>query len=184
MSFARFVFVILSSSLGACTHMGTEAEAPQTHTAGADTAAAAAEKKPAIPLARFTPAKEIGVYKTQVAARIAEGNAHVFSGELPPILKSIVVLDLTVERDGRPSRIHVSRSNGFKDLERVALESVRKAGALPAPTAAVLDGRSSVRYLETWLFRADGKFQLRSLVTQPQPGAERLASTKVATNAP
>ena len=177
MRFTRFVFVILASSLAACTHVELTPEAT-------DAASAVSGLPPVTDpkaLALFVPAKDIGVYKTQVAARIAEGHAQVFSGELPPILKSIVVLDLTVDRDGRPTRILVSRSNGFKDLEKTAIESVRRAGALPVPTAAVLQGRSNVRYLETWLFRDDGKFQLRSLVTAPQPGAERMASASTQT---
>lgn len=120
--------------------------------------------------------KDISAYKGQIAQHIVGGHKDTFSGDLPPILKSIVVLDLTVDRDGRISRVIVSRSNGFKELERVALDSVRRIKVFPPPPANVLNGKTSVRYLETWLFRDDGKFQIRSLVKVPQPGAEKLAS--------
>lgn len=183
MHFARFVLVILASTLTACTTVEvTSEEEPKTvvieQPVSASTTSVAVIA-PGVQVAkpgRFAPPKDITAYKTQVAARIADGHTQMFSGELPPILKSVVVLDVTVDRDGKPTRVLVSRSNGFKDLEKVAIESVRRAGVFPAPTAAVLQGRGNVRYLETWLFRADGKFQLRSLVTQPQPGAERMAS--------
>jgi protein TonB len=84
------------------------------------------------------------------------------------MLKSVVVLDLTVDRDGNVVKATVRRSNGYKELESVALASVRRAGKLPAPSVAVHRGASTVTYLETWLFRADGRFQIRSLA-EPQP---------------
>lgn len=114
------------------------------------------------------------LYKKQVAQQIQRNSAHTFNGTLPPMLKSVVVLDITVAADGELRRVAVRRSNGFRQLERRAMDSVRRAGKLPAPTASLLQGRSQVSYLETWLFRADGRFQLRSLVTEPQPGADAL----------
>jgi TonB family protein len=177
MSRPRKIVLLIAMSLPACATVDESPEPAQT------VAAATAAEAPTVAQAqanrraqRFAPAKDISVYKSQVAQRIASGHAGMFSGELPPILKSIVVLDLTVDRDGRVSRVAVSRSNGFKDLERVALQSVRRVDTFPAPTSAVLNGKPNVRYLETWLFREDGKFQIRSLVTAPQPGAEKLAS--------
>ena len=179
MSRPRKIVLLIAMFLPACATVDESPEPAQTVAA-----ATAAEPPTATPTPtqwnrrapRFAPAKDISVYKSQVAQRIASGHAGMFSGELPPILKSIVVLDLTVDRDGRVSRVAVSRSNGFKDLERVALQSVRRVDTFPAPTSAVLNGKPNVRYLETWLFREDGKFQIRSLVTAPQPGAEKLAS--------
>lgn len=121
------------------------------------------------------PSATLDAYKKQVAQRIYDTNPDTFSGLLPPILKSVVVLNVTVDEQGKATRVVVRRSNGFKKLERVALDSVRKAGDFPEPSAKVLAGGKSVTYLETWLFRADGKFQIRSLVTEPQPGHEAFA---------
>lgn len=131
---------------------------------------------PQRPAARFTQPKggELGAYKQRVAQQIAAKSDKSFSGELPPILKSVVILDVTLDKKGQPTRVVVSRSNGFKVLERTAVESVQRAGNLPAPETALLSG-GQVRYLETWLFRDDGKFQIRSLVQEPQPGAEKMA---------
>lgn len=121
-------------------------------------------------ISRAAPAATLDAYKAQVAEHIRTSSGETFEGTLPEILKSVVVLNITLDEEGRPARVVVRRSNGFKQLERVALDSVRNAGPFPAPSAKVLAGGSSVSYLETFLFRADGKFQIRSLVKEPQPG--------------
>ena len=153
----------------------TSVETPDGAASQAAATESAQEKAAsARPLARFTPATKIDAYKAQAARHIVDKTGKTFDGELPPILKSVVVLDISVDREGRPTRVVVDSSNGFKALERTAIDSVKRAGAFPAPTKEVLAGKSEVRYLETWLFRSDGKFQIRSLVTAPQPGADRI----------
>ena len=102
-------------------------------------------------------------YKRAVAGRIAARSAHVFTEPLPEMFKSIVVLDITIGRDGALERVVVRRSNGFKQLEARALESVREAAPYAAPGLLVRHG-GSVNFLETFLFRADGRFQIRSLI--------------------
>ena len=87
----------------------------------------------------------------------------MFTEPLPEMFKSIVVLDITIGRDGALERVVVRRSNGFKQLEARALESVREAAPYAAPGLLVRHG-GSVSFLETFLFRADGRFQIRSLV--------------------
>src|SRR5262249_17244898 len=103
-------------------------------------------------------------YKREVAARIAAKNQHMFSDPLPEMFKSIVVLDITIDRDGKVAQVTVRRSNGFKQLEARALESVREAAPYVPPNALVGRGASSVHLLEPFLFRADGRFQIRSLI--------------------
>jgi protein TonB len=122
------------------------------------------------------PALSLEGYKKQAAKHIVAASPEAFEGQLPEILKSVVVLDLTIDRDGKVVKASVRRSNGYKELEATALESVRRAGRLPALTLAVHRGAPTISYLETWLFRSDGKFQLRSLVVEPQPGASASAA--------
>ena len=132
-----------------------------------------APRSPAASQNRKTvPAATLDAYKREVAEHIAEASGQTFEGILPPLLKSVVVLDITLDRDGRATRVAISRSNGFKDLERDAIASVKRVKTFPAPSAAVLNGSDGVRYMETWLFRDDGKFQIRSLVTKGQAGHE------------
>jgi protein TonB len=132
---------------------------PSERTAAGPAAEAAAA--PALP------SVTLDGYKRLAARKIVAVHPASFEGDLPPMLKSVVVLDITVDRDGKVVRASVRRSNGYKDLEQTALESVRKAAPLPAPSVAVHRGATTVSYVETWLFRADGRFQIRSLA-EPQ----------------
>jgi protein TonB len=103
-------------------------------------------------------------FKKQMARRITESSTEVSSEPLPPMLKSIVVLDITIDREGRPQRVALRRSNGYKLLERKAMESVWRAAPYAPPGPAILRGASSVSFLETFLFTEDDRFQIRSLV--------------------
>jgi TonB family protein len=103
-------------------------------------------------------------YKSLVASEIWTRNAEVYAERVPEMLKSIVVLEITIDRAGNPIDISVYRSNGYKHLEVRALESVVRAAPFPAPAAGALEGPGCVTFLETFLFRADERFQLRSLV--------------------
>lgn len=121
--------------------------------------------KPSPPPARaVTRATTLDGYKVEVAKQIASASKDLFTDPLPEVLKSIVVLDIAIGRDGAPQQVSVRRSNGFRDLEQRAEASVRKAAPFSAPAPEVLRGSSSVRFLETFLFRDDGRFQIRSLV--------------------
>jgi TonB family protein len=108
-------------------------------------------------------------YKKLVAGRIAVHNPEANDGPLPPMLKSIVVLEITIDRLGNPIQIAVYRSNGFRHLESRALESVVRAAPFELPAQGVLQGAGSVTFLETFLFRGDDSFQIRSLVSAPEP---------------
>jgi len=105
-------------------------------------------------------------YKKSVAERIARLSPDVFGEPLPEILKSIVVLDITIDREGRLAQVSVRRSNGYKALENRALESVKRAGPFGVPAFAARARDGSVNFLETFLFRDDGRFRIRSLVEQ------------------
>lgn len=107
-------------------------------------------------------------YKMEVAHRIASSSPELFADPLPEMLKSVVVLDISIDRDGSPQRISVRRSNGYRQLEQRAEASVRRAAPFAPPAPALLRGASSVSFLETFLFRDDGRFQIRSLVETPR----------------
>jgi TonB family protein len=115
-------------------------------------------------------------YKKQAAKHIVAASPQAFEGRLPEILKSVVVLDLTVDREGKVVKASVRRSNGYKELEATALESVRRAGRLPAPTLAVHRGAPTISYVETWLFRDDGSSRSAAWPSRSrsQPRTDRL----------
>src|SRR5262245_27270258 len=123
--------------------------------------------KPTPPPARpVTRATTLDGYKIEVAKRIASASSDLFTDPVPEMLKSVVVLDISIGRDGALQQVSLRRSNGIRQLEQRAEANVRKAAPFSAPGPGVLRGASSVRFLETFLFREDGRFQIRSLVDQ------------------
>jgi protein TonB len=105
-------------------------------------------------------------YKKSVAERVARASPDIFSESLPEMFKSIVVLDITIDREGRLTQVSVRRSNGYRALENRAMDSVRRAAPFTAPAFTVRGRDGSVNFLETFLFRDDGRFRIRSLVEQ------------------
>ena len=106
----------------------------------------------------------LDAYKRRLAGRIVASNPGVFHEALPKMMKSIVVLNIRVDPQGRPLKVAVFRSNGYRVLEQRAVASVMMAMPLPPPPASLLDDTRSLSFLETFLFRDDGLFQVRSLV--------------------
>ena len=115
-----------------------------------------------VPAAPST-ASNLAGYKIDVARRVYEANAEqVFTGKPPPLLRSIVVLSVVVNERGDIIGTRIFRDNGDLETRAAALASLKRAMPLPKPTRAVLR-RGQVEYLESWLFRRDGKFQMRTL---------------------
>jgi len=162
---ATSTFAILKSSscalavllLAACAHQGPTANSPDA--SGRSAPASAGTPAPA---ARGS-ATNVAGYKTEVATRVYEANSEqVFTGKPPPLLRSIVVLSVVVDENGKLVSSRVFRDNGDTEARAMALASLQKASPLPAPARAVLR-QGKVEYLESWLFRRDGKFQMRTL---------------------
>jgi protein TonB len=112
-------------------------------------------------MARNGPA--LDAYKTEVAQHIVEANREqTFSGKLPPMLPAIVVLSITVDRDGNLTDVAVQR---YRDADAawVAVTSMRLSDPLPKPATLLAKNSNSLTFSETFLFDADYRFQLRSL---------------------
>ena len=105
-------------------------------------------------------------YKRAVAHVILQANtASTYDGVPPHMLRAVIVLQLTVDGRGALTDVKTLRSRSAEHAA-AATKSVRAAGPLPAPPRELLrSGR--LEFVETWLFRDDGKFQVRS-VAQPQ----------------
>lgn len=112
------------------------------------------------------PPLTLEAYKRAVAERIAQASPDIFGEPLPEMFKSVVVLDITIDRDGRLAQVSVRRSNGYKALENRAMDSVKRAAPFGAPAFTVRGRDGSVNFLETFLFRDDGRFRIRTLVEQ------------------
>lgn len=107
-------------------------------------------------------------YRDAVARRIAERNPSYLERRAPQaMLRSLVVVAFTVDRNGKVVRSSVYRTNGDDEAEATALATLRRAAPLPVPPAKLLNRVGQVELMEDWLFNDDGKFQLRELA-EPQ----------------
>ena len=153
---AALLAVLLVAACGAPTP-----PAPEKPAAPPPAPVAPAPPQAAIPQLP-PPRTPLDAYKRDVAQRILSANAtQTFEGRPPEILQAVVVLQFTIERSGTLTGLKTLRSR-HPAQEKVALASVRAAAPFPAPPVALLRS-SRVEVAETWLFRDDGKFQIRSL---------------------
>lgn len=115
-------------------------------------------------------------YQKEIANAIVRASAdQTFTGKLPPLLRSVVVLQVSIDHRGIPERVMMFRSNGFTELEKTAIAAVHRAAPYPIPGSSLLGGQSSITFTESFLFRNDGRFQVRtvaeqqSTVVEPKP---------------
>ncbi len=165
---SSFVSLAFALVLTACSTKTGPGPSIATESPVAEAKAAATGKAPEAEPPRESQARNVDGYKRDAARRIYFRNAaRLFDGAPPPVLKSIVVLTIRTDAKGMPTRVQVMRSNGYRDLEQVAIQSVHEASPLPIPHVAVLK-KGGVEYVETWLFRDDGRYQIRSLADAQQ----------------
>ena len=153
------VSLVLLASLCGCSAVGTVAS---TVTSSVEHVASFvtrpfSSKPSSVP----TPAG-LDAYKTEVAQHVVSRNPdHVYSGTLPPMLPAVVVLEITVDRDGHLTDVEVQRSRDAHAAQ-VALASMRRSEPLPPPERLAQDS-GSLKFSETFLFADEDRFQLRSL---------------------
>ncbi|WP_424066985.1 energy transducer TonB family protein [Paraburkholderia sp.] len=105
-------------------------------------------------------------YRMAVARRILDRNpSYVLQGTLQPMLRSLVVVSFTVDRNGQVVQSAVYRTNGDDEAESTALSTLRRAAPLPQPPAKLLNGHGQIELFEDWLFNDNGKFQLRTFAS-------------------
>jgi len=119
---------------------------------------------PIKPTARLAPLNpQLEAWKQRAAGRIHEVNSkHLFEGRPEHLLRAVIVVEATVDRNGKVTHSKIMRSPGIASLDTAALRSLGSASPLPAPPPSLV-ARGPLVYQETWLFRKDGRFQLRSL---------------------
>lgn len=157
---ARVGSALLAALLAACGHQPPPA-APARPAAPPPARPPAAAHTP-VPGQR-TSYDNIGMYKNEVAEQVMRFNPeHTFSGQLPPMLPAIVVLSITVDKDGRMTRVVVQRSRD-DEASKVALAAMQRSGPLPKPFNLIDERHKSLTFSETFLFNAEYRFQLRTL---------------------
>jgi TonB family protein len=99
----------------------------------------------------------LDTYKRTVALDVLQHALGTYCQPGEEMLKSVVVLDIAIDGEGRLVAATVLRSNGHPELAQRALDTVKAAAPFTAPG-------HHVQFLETYLFREDDCFQIRSLV--------------------
>ena len=151
---SKALFTVLLAVLGGC------ASPPPVPVEERSTVAVALEPTPA---PSPPPSLTLDAYKANVARHILERNAdRTFSGRLPPMLPEVVVVSITVDRNGQLTDVRVQRSRD-PDASRVALASMLRSGPLPRPHGLLAAHSSAMTFSETFLFDRDYRFQLRTL---------------------
>ena len=110
------------------------------------------------------PFSELDAYKRIVALDILQHTPGTYCQPGEEMLKSVVILEIAIDAEGRLLDASVVRSNGHPELDKAALDTVTSAAPFAPPTAALVNGSASVKFLESFLFRDDECFQIRSLV--------------------
>jgi protein TonB len=120
--------------------------------------------KPALPAPQVAPPGpplSLDRYKRDLAGAILKASsATTFDGTPPHLLRAVVVLEFTIDGKGAVRGIRTLRTPD-DELAAVAMRSVR-AAAFPVPPPELLR-RGQLEVVETWLFRDDGRFQVRTL---------------------
>ena len=131
---------------------------------------------PATPVAAPAPDRPgltLQEYQKEIAIAIVGSNVEqTFKGKLPPLLRSVVVLQVSIDSQGMPARVTMFRSNGFVELEKSAIAAVYRAAPYPVPGRSLLAGHSSITFTESFLFRNDGRFQVRTVAEQQSTEVE------------
>ncbi|MGZ8272758.1 MAG: TonB family protein [Burkholderiaceae bacterium] len=106
-------------------------------------------------------------WKRLAAERIHTANSNqLFEGRPHHLLQGVIVVDVTVDKNGQVTRSRIVRSPGIAKLNNMVQASLKTASPLPVPPAALLK-TGAMTYSETWLFTDDSKWRLRTL-TMPQ----------------
>jgi protein TonB len=149
-------FLLLLAALGGCSVVQ-----PVASTAKRLVAAILPTPTTRAPVA--PPSRTLDAYKTEVAQHVMRHNSgQTFSGQLPPMLPAIVVLNITVGEDGELQDVVVQRSRD-PDASKVAVASMRRSGRLPRPVNLLATNMRALTFSETFLFNDQYRFQLRSL---------------------
>lgn len=109
------------------------------------------------------PVNNLGDYKRVLANKILEAAPHAtFTGAIPPLLTSIVVVEVKIERDGDIASLRVVRSRDQK-ASAIALAAMRSAAPYPKPGKLMPAHHKTYELSETFLFNKEYRFQLRTL---------------------
>jgi protein TonB len=173
--------LVAACSTGPTTSPTSAGKPRDTQAEAANEAASGIVSAPGTPKAP----SPLDLYKQSAARHIvAKNRARTFDDVPEHFLRSIVVLRIVVDGRGTVKTVLVDRGNGYTNLERAAVKAVRDSSPLPAPPPPLVRS-GALEYSESFLFRKDNRFQVRSIaLEQPDPNAPRPVKTATATPPP
>jgi protein TonB len=116
---------------------------------------------PAVPAQKYS-YDNIDAYKVDVAEHIIRTNPRrTFTHALPPMLPAIVVVNISVDKEGVVTKAAVQRSRDG-EASAVALAAIKQSGPLPKPMNLLAGKRGPLEFSETFLFNKEYQFKLRS----------------------
>jgi hypothetical protein len=109
---------------------------------------------------KVSTASDVRAYRVDAARHFYEEyRSRIFRGRLPPLIHAVVVVETTVDENGRASRVDLVRGPSHApDVSAAVIEAIRRA-QLPKPTRLT----GTIRFTEIWLVTKDGRFQLDAL---------------------
>ena len=165
-SLAAVLFAAVLSAVG-CSQRRPQAQpepapAPSAPAAPAVPAPATAPAPAPAPSAN-SGARSVEEYKRDFAKHLHQTSAElIFAGAPPNLLRSVIVMSVALDTSGNVVSARVLRDNGDAETVRSAVDSVRRGAPYPRPASRMFN-RGRHEFTETWLFRDDGRFQLRTL---------------------
>jgi protein TonB len=119
------------------------------------------EQVPVPPLP--VPIHNLDDYKRALAAKVLAATPDAaFSGTLPKLLTSIVVVEAKIGRDGDIVNLRVVRSRDQK-ASKLALAAMHAAAPFPKPGKLMAGHHKTFEFSETFLFNKEYRFQIRTL---------------------
>ena len=98
-------------------------------------------------------------YRQDAARHLYHHYSHrIYKGKLPPLLKSVGVVEVVIGPKGQVLNINWWRTPRHADVKREIENLILSAGPYPAPVKL-----RKVTYTETWLWHDSGRFQLDTL---------------------
>ena len=99
-------------------------------------------------------------YRADAAKHLYETYQHrIYQGKLPPMLKAVGVVEVAVNSQGQVEDIVWLRApRHVPEVMREIENALRQAAPYPAPVHM-----KHVKYIDTWLWHASGRFQLDTL---------------------
>ena len=105
-------------------------------------------------------ATDTRAYRTDAARHFYdEYRSRIFRGRLPPLIHAVVVVETTVDENGRASRVDLVRGPSHApDVSAAVIAAIRRA-QMPRPQRLA----GNFKFTEIWLVTRDGRFQLDAL---------------------